>query len=203
MIIGAGLIQLIPIIFRYVRLLSGTTPLLETLIQWTPDQVFIRWAIFFPLGIVSGLYMDEFKGWLSRHKKILLATFVGSYLAMFFETELIFFLTPDHWRPGPSSIFFVVYGLSFILVYLAFDQMNIPFVRVLIKIGTKSYGLYLTHFLVMTIAAKLVYHLIPWLLSRQLLFQSLMMGLGLLVPLLFMTVVARSPLRKLYPYLFG
>lgn len=202
-IIGAGLIQLIPIIFRYIRLLSGTTPLLDTLIRWTPDQIFIRWAIFFPLGIVCGLYMNEFKDWLAKRKTILLATLIGSYLAMFFETELIFFLTPDHWRPGPSSIFFVIYGLSFILTYLAFDQVNIPFTRAFIKIGTKSYGLYLTHFLVMTVAAKLVYHLLPGLLSRQLLFQSLMMGLGLFVPLIFMAIVARSPLRKLYPYLFG
>ena len=203
LLLGAGLIQLLPIVFRYIRLISGSTPLLSTLIQWTPDQVFIRWAIFFPLGIVCGLYLDAFKDWLNKRRKILLATLIGSYLAMFFETEIIFFLTPDHWRPGPSSIFFVLYGLSFILTYLAFEQVNIPLSRAFIKVGTKSYGLYLTHFLVMTIAAKLIYHLLPWLLSQQLLFQSLMMGLGLFVPLFLMTFIARSPLRRIYPYLFG
>lgn len=203
LLLGAALIQLIPIIFRYLRLLLGPTPLLSTLIQWTPDQIFIRWAVYFPLGIVGGLYMDTFKTWLLKHRILLAVVLVGSYLAMFFETELIFFLTPDHWRPGPSSIFYVLYGLSFILTYLAFENWNIPFARAFTQIGAKSYGLYLTHFLVMTIAAKLVYHFLPWLLSQQFLFQLLMMALGLFVPLLFMVIIARSPLKRIYPYIFG
>jgi fucose 4-O-acetylase-like acetyltransferase len=203
LVIGAAAIQVIPIVFRYLRLAFGASPLLAALIAWTPDQLIIRWAIFFPLGIAAGLHMDAFKSWLSRHKKRILAALIASYVVMFIETELIFFLTPDHWRPGPSSIFFVLYSLSFILAFLAFEQVAIPFARSFIQLGTRSYGLYLTHFIIMTIVAKLTYHLLPWLLAQQFLFQALMLAVGLAAPLLFMILVARSPLRRIYPYLFG
>lgn len=203
LLIGAALIQIIPISFRYLSMIYGETPLLQTLIQWTPDQIFIRWAIFFPLGIVAGLYLDNFKEWLNRHKKTLLISLIITYLVMFTETQLIFILTPDHWRPGMSSIFFVVYGLLFILTFLAYEELPIPFERKFIQLGTKSYGLYLTHFIIMTISAKLIYHILPWLLSQQLLFQSLLLAVSLFTPLLAMSIVARSPLRKIYVYIFG
>ena len=66
-----------------------------------------------------------------------------------------------------------------------------------------SYGIYLIQGTALTLAVKIIYHVAPgimaWALPLQLLLVTLVVGSAWLL----MTLVARSPARKLYPYLFG
>jgi peptidoglycan/LPS O-acetylase OafA/YrhL len=93
--------------------------------------------------------------------------------------------------------------VAFILLFLAFDQISLPFTRAIDWIGTRSYGIYLLHPKVTELAARVIYHIAPWLLAHQVLYQPVLVASGLGIPLLFMTGVAKSPARKFYRYLFG
>jgi peptidoglycan/LPS O-acetylase OafA/YrhL len=199
----SALVQLIPISFRYLRLAGISFPGLPQLIDWTPDQLFIRWAFFFPLGLVCGLHVDAFGQWLASHRRGLAAGFVAAYGLYLAESEIVFRATPDHWRQGVSGIMFSVYAVMAILAFLALPEGSVPFVKRLGQLGTRSYGIYLLHFTIIEIAARLIYHIAPWMLGVQALLQPLLFVVGLAVPLLLMMAWARSPLRGSYRYLFG
>jgi peptidoglycan/LPS O-acetylase OafA/YrhL len=80
--------------------------------------------------------------------------------------------------------------------------MALPIGRVLSQLGSRSFGIYLLHELVMTVIAKIVYHVSPWLLALQLVFVPFVFIFGLGGPLLFMWVIANTPARKYYRHLF-
>ena len=200
---GSALVQLIPMSLRYFRLFGVSFPGLPQLIDWTPDQIFIRWAFFFPLGLVCGLHVDALGRWLVSHRRGLAAAFVAAYVLYLAESEIVFRVTPDHWRQGVSGIMFSVYAVAAILAFLALAEGRAPSVKRLGQLGTRSYGIYLLHFTIIEIMARLIYHFAPWMLGVQALLQPLLFTVGLGVPLLMMRVWAKSPLRGSYRYLFG
>jgi hypothetical protein len=55
----------------------------------------------------------------------------------------------------------------------------------------------------MEVVARGLYHLAPFVLGYQFIFQPLLLLFGLGVPLMLMLLVERSPLRGYYRYLFG
>lgn len=203
LLVVAALITIIPLTFRYLRLWGGGTPLVNTLVDWTPDQLFFRWGFYFPLGVVAGLKMDAFKQWLAKAKWWLLGATVVFLAANIIEAEVIMRSTPDHWRPGPSSIFFHLYATSILLTFFAFEQVKIPLSSWLMKTGTKSFGIYLVHFTFMQFTARVIYHVAPMVLGWQIVLQPLLFAVGLAASLALLWVVQKSPLRGAYRYLFG
>ena len=95
------------------------------------------------------------------------------------------------------------YSLSFILVFLGFDDEKMLMASWLKKVGFRTFGIYLTHWIFQLIFVKAVYHFIPSLLHYQLLFTLMIILVSFFGPLLFMSIVRRSPIKSLYPYLFG
>jgi len=55
----------------------------------------------------------------------------------------------------------------------------------------------------MEFVSRTIYHVAPWILGVQLLFQPIIIVAGLGVPLLLMLTVNKSPARRYYRYLFG
>jgi len=203
LLILAAVVQLIPMSFRYLRLFDVVFPGLSELIDWTPDQLFFRWAFFFPLGLVCGTHLDAFGAWLAAHRRSLVATFVGVYVLYAVESEIVFRLTPDHWRQGLSGIMFSVYAVTCILTFLALIDGRMPVARRLGQLGARSFGIYLLHFTIIEIVARLIYHVVPGLLGILPVFEPLLFVVGVGVPLLVMAIWAKSPLRGTYRYLFG
>ena len=165
---------------------------------------FFHWSLFFPLGVVSFLHYKRVKQILARLKwPLLIATLIllvvsGIEVAMKFSRSFSF-NSAHHMLRFSSSL----YALTFILAFLAFDKVKIPFSQALRRLGTRSYGLYLLHFSVQTVVVKLVYRFTPWLFQYQILLVPLLLLTGLGLPLLLMRIIARSPLRNCYRYLFG
>jgi peptidoglycan/LPS O-acetylase OafA/YrhL len=93
--------------------------------------------------------------------------------------------------------------VAFILCYRTFSGVSIPFSRALYHLGTRSYGIYLIHYLLMTLVAKVIYRFVPWLLGQQLLYQPILLVVGFGGVLLLMATVSRSPMRRYYRFLFG
>ena len=165
---------------------------------------FFHWAFFFPLGVVCFLHYKSVTNVLARLKWPLLVS--AAILVCFSGMEVVAefsrrfaFDDAHHVLSFSTSL----YSLSFILAFLAFDKIKVPFSHFLQGLGVRSYGVYLLHFSVQTVVAKLVYHFAPWLFRYQMLYVPLLLLTGLGLPLLLMKVIARSGLRRYYWHLFG
>jgi peptidoglycan/LPS O-acetylase OafA/YrhL len=107
------------------------------------------------------------------------------------------------WLGDFRSILNNVYALAIIGSFLAFDLPHIFTSKRIIKIGQRSYGIYLVHVLVLTYLSKILYHVAPWIFGFQFLYQSILIAAGIGVPMLLMEIMARSPARRYYKYVFG
>jgi peptidoglycan/LPS O-acetylase OafA/YrhL len=200
LLLASALIQLTVMGLLYLRLFGVVMPDVHRLSDW----MFIWWAFYFPLGVVCGFHFKLVRQWLSRFKWGLLVATVALGALSILESEMLYSLTQDYdWARGVSKFSTFLYTVAFILLFLAFDKISLPFPRTIDWMGTRSYGIYLLHPKVMEFAARVIYHIAPWLLVHQVLYQPLLMASGVGIPLLFMTAVARSPARKFYRYLFG
>ena len=161
-------------------------------------------ALYFPLGTVCFLHHRRASEWLARFKSsMLLATVVLSALMVFEKSVRLESLMLAGVERQSDELSPYFYSLTFILFFVAADSSRLPFARTLRWLGTRSYGIYLLHFSVLVLVARVTAKYAPRLLAHQILFQPLLLLTGLGLPLLFMACVARSPIRELYRYLFG
>jgi len=176
----------------------------------TASWLFVAWTFFFALGVVSGLHFQQLGPWLIRYRWGLLAAVVLLGLLTIIEVELVFRRTGEDWRGSPRVLSGSLYAVAFVLCFLAFRRTGTrrpagpaSLSGVFQQLGRRSYGIYLLHPKVLEFGARALRLLVPWVLAYQVLFQPLLVLLGVGGPLLFMTLVARSPGRKAYRYLFG
>jgi surface polysaccharide O-acyltransferase-like enzyme len=120
------------------------------------------------------------------------------------ESEWIFrqYDNPN-WRSVTLSVPTFLYATLFILSYLAFDHVKLPFSKSLYQIGVGTLGIYLIHKSVLLILPKIVYHALPFVLGYQILYQPLLISVAIGVPLFLMSITKRSPLKKRYRIFFG
>jgi fucose 4-O-acetylase-like acetyltransferase len=117
---------------------------------------------------------------------------------------VIFYSTGlDWWRSNPFTIPSCLYIVAFILCFLAFDEVSIPFARHFQQIGSASLGIYLLHYKVLEFTARAIQKFMPWLLAYQLLFLPILVILAVWGVWLFMAAIAKLPTRRFYRYLFG
>jgi len=169
----------------------------------TPAWLFVRWAIFFVLGVVSSFHFQSVKQILNRARwGLLVAALVLAVLAVI-EPEWLSRTTGEDWRGGAHTLSTSLYAMVFVFCFLAFEKVEMPLTNFLTRLGNKSYGIYLSHPKGLEVVARLAYHFTPWLLAQQILYQPVLIGMGVGMPMLLMEIVSRSPLRKAYRYLFG
>lgn len=199
----SALVQLGVMSLQYLNLFGANTPGLDQMTPTVPCWLFVKWAFFLAFGIVSGFHLQQLKQWLARLKwALLVAVIVLGSLAIL-EPEVIYRSTREDWRGGPCTISASLYAVTFVLCFLAFDKVSIPFSRTIHQLGSKTYGIYLLHAKVLEFVTRLIYHIAPWILVHQLLYQPLLIVFAVGGSVLFMTAVARSPARRSYRYLFG
>lgn len=199
----AALVQLSTMGLRYFRVFQVPIPMLDQLIAYTPDWSLPRWIFFFVLGLVSGFHLEPLKQWLERAKWGLLTATILLALLAIVEPEAIFRVAGIDMRWVPLLISTGLYSVAFILCFLAFDTASLPMSKAFYYLGSRTYGIYLLHMKLMEIIGRASYHFFPWLLAHQIAYQPILLLCGLGGPLLFMTVIARSPARNYYRYLFG
>jgi surface polysaccharide O-acyltransferase-like enzyme len=119
------------------------------------------------------------------------------------EWEALLRASGQAWIGSEETLVDQVYSALLLVVFLGFERMTLPMTRAISYIGTKSFGIYLVHSLALTYTAKLIYHLVPQLLGVQWILQPILITAALGIPLLLMEIVARSPARRFYSYLFG
>jgi peptidoglycan/LPS O-acetylase OafA/YrhL len=93
--------------------------------------------------------------------------------------------------------------LALVLLLPVIDRRSIPLVGTLEGIGKRSYALYLTHLLVLDLMLWSIGTMGRGLFDYQVALLPILFLAALLVPLLLMNSLARSPARMIYHYVFG
>jgi len=203
LLIASALLQLGTGSLRYLDAFGVEIPGLDLMLRLTPHWSLPRWAFFSTFGLVSAFHISQIKGWLARFKwRLLFAVILLGTLTVL-EGEVMTRMTGERWG-GPLRLSGSLYALAFILCFLRFDKVSIPFSRALYQLGRRSYGIYLLHYTALEFFARVIRQIAPWILAYQVtLFVPVLITLAVGVPLLFMAAVRKSPMRRSYRYLFG
>lgn len=204
LLLVTALIQLAVQLLYFPTLYNVAAPAaLEPFVDAFPKWLFPVRIFWFSLGMVAGFHLAELKALLARIKWPALVTAVVLIPLGMGEWETILRLSNQPLLAHRETLLDTIYSLAVLASFLAFDKARLPLARQLEDLGARSFGIYLVHSPVMEFTARGLYHLAPWVLAQQFLFQPLIIVAGLGVPLLLMALVDRSPARKFYKYLFG
>jgi peptidoglycan/LPS O-acetylase OafA/YrhL len=187
----------------YLFTLGIDSPGLDQLAVLTNAWFFPARIFWFVMGIVVGFHLKSFREALNRFRWALAAVTIFLLILGIVEWEFLLQRSGEVWIAPYETMVDGFYALSFILAFLAFEELKLPFSKRFENLGLKSYGIYLSHTLVIILASKIVYRFAPQILGYQIIFQPLLIFLGLGVPLVLMEIMNRSPARKYYVYLFG
>jgi len=196
LLLGAiGVYQLLLITIRHPDVLSISPPGPAHLLNLpVVGETFSDWGIYFPLGTVVSLHASALR---TRLKQVRW----GSVLL----TLALFILGLAHATGAvnaPWARYFAPLPLIFVVPVV--QRGSIPAVRQLEKIGKRSYGLYLTHLIVIDLVRWVIERIAPELFAFQILLYPILFLVGLTVPIILMSDMAqRKPTRRVYRYVFG
>lgn len=167
--------------------------------SWT----FPGYILWFCLGTVVGFHLSAFKERIARLRWFFLAAALLLLPVGIAEWEILLHMSGQDWIAPVRVLSHELFSAAVILSFLAFSDAKLPYAGALSTLGVQSFGIYLIHSLVLLWAAKAIYHVAPAILGQPLLFQVILFTLGLGVPLAFMAIVNRSPIRKVSQTIFG
>jgi probable poly-beta-1,6-N-acetyl-D-glucosamine export protein len=202
LLVLSALFQYGVMIVHYVLLLGANAPALDLLTRLTPYWTFFTWIFFFSFGVVYGARLRELQSRLARFKWYLLVAVVILGALAILETEVIYRLTGTDQRGSPLTILASFYAIAFILCFLSFDKVSIPFSRTIQQLGAHSYGIYLVHPLVLLYIPHIAF-VMTWMMAHPRLYLPIVVILAIGIPYLLMTIVAKTWARRSYRYLFG
>jgi peptidoglycan/LPS O-acetylase OafA/YrhL len=203
LLILTALIQLITVSLRYDTLLGLNTPALQPILFIRGQPFFPSRIFFFTFGIVYGLHSSQFKQKLIRVRWGLLVSLVVFFILGVVEWEILQRFSGEISIGQTETHIDGFYALAFILCFLAFEEFIPPFSEQLGILGAMSYGIYLIHWSVQEYVSKMIYHFSPWLMGYQVFVQPILIVCSVGLPVILMTLVKRSPIRRYYRYLFG
>jgi peptidoglycan/LPS O-acetylase OafA/YrhL len=151
------------------------------------------WAIYFPMGLVFGLNAAKVLPWSRR-----LGWLFGGLTVVVFGVGLL-----DALQIIDAPLARYLCPLPFILMLPGIKRESIPLARTLERVGRRTYGIYLTHQIVIYLVAEILLGLLPALAGLPILLSLLLFIVALEVPLLVMEAIARGPAKQAYRYVFG
>lgn len=158
--------------------------------------------IWFVIGLMFFIYRQNIIAFLKKHLwgflfLIALTFFIGQL-----EIQHLTNASGNSWINSQASIVTRVFYSLIILAFAVFWENNASISRIEF-IGARSYGIYLSHMITIEICARLIYHLIPFILGQTFIFLGIMIFLGVGIPLLMIYVSRKMPLKMTYSYLWG
>jgi peptidoglycan/LPS O-acetylase OafA/YrhL len=161
------------------------------------------YIFWFVLGLVVKFHLPEAQIFLERNIRLLGFGAIITFFLGVVEWDALRVFSNREWISPQLTLIDKVFALLLLLVLISIQRPQLPLHSQLNYIGVRSYGVYLTHTLVLTLVAKMVYHLFPLLLAYPYIFGFVLVAAGLILPLIFMEMMNRSPLRRFYQYVFG
>jgi len=92
---------------------------------------------------------------------------------------------------------------TFVLALPAISRDSIPLFRQLENLGKRSYGLYLTHLLVIDLSLSILGLVWRAIIGVHIVLFPLLFFFGLFIPLGIMNLAARGRVKRAYRYVFG
>lgn len=203
LLVCAGALQALVMILRYHMILGWHQPVLDRLLILARSWLFPAYGFWFCLGIVIAFHLPGFKDWVRKVRWLALGGAVLLFFAGIIEWELLLRRSGEVWIGTSETLVDNFYIVCFLLAYLGFESFAPPRPALFSQLGTRSYGIYLTHLLVMEVTARLIYHIAPGILSVIGLYIPVLLVVGLAVPLAMMELMNRLPVRRYYEYVFG
>ncbi|MHB8134442.1 MAG: acyltransferase family protein [Anaerolineaceae bacterium] len=163
-----------------------------------PGNLF--WFVF---GIYIGFFYASIQEKLVRFRLLFLTISLVLIPVGIWEWEKLLALSGRDWYPSRESIVDNLFSIFFLLTFITYSLGPIIKLKWLNYLGSKSFGIYLSHTLFLTLIAKIIYNLIPQILKYQIIFQPILIFGAIIGPVLLIEILKRSPLRKIYGYVFG
>jgi peptidoglycan/LPS O-acetylase OafA/YrhL len=202
-LLTVGIFQVIQILTVYPMLIVGPDTGIFSLSRFIPKWLFLSRLFWFTAGIVFGLHRNAIFPAIKRYRAIFAWLAILLIPIGMIEWEWLYHWSGQDWLSSRETLIDTVYSAAVILGYLGYNDLKLPLVALISDWGAKSYGIYLIHAIVIETFSRVIYRFIPAILGVQYLYIPLIIVLGLGVPLLMMWIVDRSPVRKVYHYLFG
>lgn len=202
-LLSAATVQLAIQVASYPVLLGWDAPLAQWISRHSPSWFFPHLVFWFVLGVVAGANGPVLIARLAAWKPLLPWMTAALALAGIVEWELLLRASGREWLAPTATVIDGLYALAVILTFLAYAPIRVPAKQMWQALGERSFGVYLMHAPVLEFAARGLYHAVPATLEHQAVFQTLLVGAGLLVPIAVMATVNRSAARSSYNYLFG
>jgi len=169
-----------------------------------PAWLLVQWPVYYVLGTIVGAHPRQASRVLNRLRAPLIALTATLGVLTLLESEVLWRLTADwDWAHGNQRLSSGLYALAFVLLATTWRIRPTSLTRAVGRAGALSYGIYLMHPKALELSARAVYHLAPGLLSRQVPFVMLLFAVPLAGCWLAMTLMARSPARRVYHVVFG
>jgi fucose 4-O-acetylase-like acetyltransferase len=200
-----GLALLIGILTGYFRFFARLNEVSDSIfyspLSYFVERQFFEYFFYYMLGLVAGFYQTQLKELIGRYRWVLLGVMILSGAAAVAEAEFVYQSSGLMWRSRTLTLPSAIYAISFILAFLAFENIKMP--KFVYQLGANILGIYLMHRTVLLIAPKVVYHVLPFVLGIQWIYQPLLIAMAIGVPMLAMMITRKLPIRKYYRYLFG
>lgn len=199
----AFIVQSAVVLMRYDLILSLDLSWLKPFLFLTRSFLIFGNVFWFIFGMVVGFHLEVIKAVVVRYRWLFLCAAILFFCLGMFEWERLLTASGQDWIAVRETFIDNLYSLAILGTFIAFGQVKYPLTNRLSVWGAKSFGIYLTHSSVLEYSARLIYHFAPGLLGIQIILIPILLSLGLGIPLLFMEIVNRSPVRKYYSYIFG
>ena len=203
LIVIALILQVLVQLSAYSLVNVVALPIGDGINVFIPKWFFLSRIFWFPLGVVIGLQRKIYMQFILRYKWIWLVGAILFYLAAFMEWELLYRNSGEQWLAHIETNIDNLYSIAVLFLLLALNSSLGRWYSWISEVGTKSYGIYLTHAIFIMYTARIIYHSAPGLLAYQLVLQPILIAVGLGVPLALMAITDRTLLRRWYSYLYG
>jgi peptidoglycan/LPS O-acetylase OafA/YrhL len=206
LLIIAAVTQFVFVGFHYDTLFGLNIPVLQAIHAVDTQRFFMSRILYFTFGVVAGLYFPRFS--IFRQKLVtarwwLLVSFFVFFAIGIAEWEIAQYYSGIVDSYKIETIFNDLCGIAFVFCFFAFIDFAPKFMNNLERLGGMSFGIYLIHWPVQEYFIKFFLHIFPGINISQLIIQPILIVCGLGLPIIFMVMVDKSPVRRYYRYLFG
>ncbi len=204
LIIAAAIQFTLVLIYTARTYLSGFPPEWRGFVDLGPME-YLRFAFYFPLGVVTGMYPQKARDLLAPWKKVFPWAIPAAYLLQVAEAVNAFRMGGDYILGGGDQTRFasILYALAILLTFISRDGIKYPFRRQFAYLSSNSLGLYLSHYILVGILTDLLDRLLPGVVGWGFLQMLIVFAGALGISILMMEVVRRIPIRGLFRYFFG
>ena len=205
LLVLSAILQLLGIGLFYGRVYWSDFPAgLKSWVDLGPLQ-YLRFAFYFPCGLACGMFPRAIREGMNRLRSVLPGVMLLLFALSVFEAALAYRMGGTVWPIGgdQTKLTSALFSTALIACFAAYDRLTVPFQRVITQLGTRSYGLYLAHYPILGLSAKLIHRLTPALAAQRWLLFPTLFAVTLALSMLLMETISRLPAKRFYHYLFG